>query len=105
MTKQDGKTQPCPHMKGLLSSYADETLTGISRWYTRLHLSGCPQCTKVLEELLQMLKQLRTLKSAPDVADINALVFSDTQTKEKEKMWEKAFDAIDRELEDKKEVK
>jgi hypothetical protein len=94
MTKQDGKLQACPHMKGLLSGYADENLTGISRWYTRLHLSGCPQCTKVLEEIIQMLKQLRALKSAPDVLNINKSAFSDTHTKE----WEAAFDAIDKKL-------
>jgi hypothetical protein len=92
MTKQDGKPQACPHMKGLLSGYADENLTGISRWYTRLHLSGCPQCTKVLEEIIQMLKQLRALKSAPNITES---AFADTHAKE----WEAAFDAIDKKLE------
>jgi hypothetical protein len=89
MTKQDGKPQACPHMKGLLSGYADENLTGISRWYTRLHLSGCPQCTKVLEEIIQMLKQLRALKSTPDTPHFDA----------RAKEWEAAFDAVDKKLE------
>jgi Tfp pilus assembly protein PilN len=78
--------RPCPHMKGLLSGYLDGSLKGILRWYAHLHVSGCPQCTSVLEDLRKMLEQLRGLKSPTTPATISP---------ERALQWEQAFDAID----------
>ncbi len=36
--------KPCSHMETLVSAWVDGKLTGIARWYTALHVKGCPQC-------------------------------------------------------------
>jgi hypothetical protein len=90
------KVQPCPHMKGLLSGYADGTLKGISEWYTRLHVAGCPQCTQALDDLRQMLQKLRGLRpqttEIPTSEESNQLLGRDASE------WAKVFKSIDEKL-------
>jgi hypothetical protein len=50
-------------MRRWVSAFADGTLRGFARWYTRLHLEGCPQCRAVLESLLALRERLSALRS------------------------------------------
>jgi hypothetical protein len=55
--------RPCPHMKARLSDLSDDTAKGISRWYTRLHVDGCPGCLSTLKGLQQLRSRLLRLDS------------------------------------------
>ena len=64
---QDG--QPCRHMVTLVSAYADGALRGLSGWYTRLHIQGCPRCRAALESLRALKQRLTALKSRPSTPE------------------------------------
>ena len=55
--------QPCRHMKTLVSAYFDGKLRGLARWYTHLHISGCPRCQAALEALRKLKDRLLQLKA------------------------------------------
>ena len=53
--------QPCSHMRNLVSSLSDGSAGGLSSWYTRLHVKGCPKCGAALEAYLAIRIELSTL--------------------------------------------
>lgn len=53
--------RPCPHMKTLLSALADDSLTGIARWFARNHTRGCPRCAQTLASIKTLRERVRTL--------------------------------------------
>jgi len=55
--------KPCRHMTGLVSSLADDTLTGIALWFTLRHIAGCPRCRNGLEYFHALRARLATLES------------------------------------------
>ena len=54
-------TKPCPHMRTLVSAFADDALTGLARWYTRQHLASCPRCQQGLATIREMQARLTEL--------------------------------------------
>src|SRR5512142_2906474 len=46
-----GRIDPCRHMARWVSALADGSLRGLPRWYTRMHVAGCPRCRAALEAL------------------------------------------------------
>ena len=38
-------------MAALVSSLADGSLTGITRWYTQLHVNGCHKCRPAVKQI------------------------------------------------------
>src|SRR5436189_248885 len=54
----DGEIRPCPHMRNWVSSLADGTLRGFPRWFTRLHVKGCPHCHEALGALQTLCARL-----------------------------------------------
>lgn len=57
--------KPCRHMETLVSAWVDGTLTGIARWYTELHVKGCPQCQSSLPFLRTLHFRLSALGQTP----------------------------------------
>ncbi len=55
--------KPCRHMETLVSAWMDGKLTGIKRWYTELHVKGCPQCQSSLPFLQTLHFRLSALES------------------------------------------
>jgi len=55
--------KPCRHMETLVSAWVDGKLTGIARWYTALHVKGCPQCQSSLPFLQTLHFRLSALGS------------------------------------------
>lgn len=60
--------KPCPHMKILLSALADDTLTGVMRWFTEQHARGCTRCGSAVVHLRELRTQLRTLNTSSPIA-------------------------------------
>lgn len=54
--------KPCRHMTGLVSALADDTLTGILRWFTTQHVAGCSRCHNGLEYFHALRVRLVTLE-------------------------------------------
>ena len=57
--------KPCRHMETLVSAWADGKLTGLARWYTALHVKGCPQCQSSLPFLQTLHFRLSALSQTP----------------------------------------
>jgi hypothetical protein len=57
--------KPCRHMESLVSAWVDGKLTGIARWYTELHVKGCPQCQSSLPFLRTLNFRLSALAQKP----------------------------------------
>ena len=57
--------KPCRHMETLVSAWVDGKLTGIARWYTALHVKGCPQCQSSLPFLRTLHFRLSALSRTP----------------------------------------
>jgi len=57
--------KPCRHMETLVSAWVDGKLTGIARWYTALHVKGCPQCQSSLPFLQTLHFRLSELGQTP----------------------------------------
>ena len=55
--------QPCPHMVTLVSAYADGALRGFARWYTRLHVGGCPRCQAALDAVKKLKERLEAIRA------------------------------------------
>ncbi len=58
-------TKPCWHMRTLVSSLADNQLGGLLRWFTRQHVTGCPQCQTGLATIESVRARLRELEQTP----------------------------------------
>ena len=58
--------KPCRHMTGLVSALADDTLTGIARWFTTQHIAGCPRCANGLEYFHALRARLAILEGRED---------------------------------------
>ncbi|GAB4458827.1 MAG: hypothetical protein OHK0029_20560 [Armatimonadaceae bacterium] len=65
--EQDGETEqvtrPCPHMKTLISGLADDSLTGMMRWFTEMHAKGCGPCGSAVAQLKGLRMRLRGLNA------------------------------------------
>lgn len=53
--------KPCPHMKTLLSTVADGTLTGLLLRFTRAHVSACTHCRGALDGLVVLRTRMQAL--------------------------------------------
>ena len=53
--------KPCPHMKNLLSTLVDSSLTGVARWYSENHARRCPGCSSALSSLSMVRERVRAL--------------------------------------------
>jgi hypothetical protein len=89
--------KPCPHMKKGLSQLSDNTARGVSRWYTELHVGGCPGCMSTLNGLRQLrLRLLRLDKPdsgiSPEADD--ALKLSADRWTAITRSWEKSDEVL-----------
>ena len=57
----DREIRPCPHMRSWVSALADGTLRGFARWFTRLHVKGCPHCKEAFQGFQRLRDRLRAL--------------------------------------------
>lgn len=57
--RDDGSSEPCRHMEGLLNKAADGTAKPFALWYTLAHVARCPKCRRFFESLKTMLLGLR----------------------------------------------
>src|SRR5262249_45434110 len=57
------EARPCRHMRRWVNALADGSLKGFARWYTDLHVAGCPKCRAALEALRSLRARLRALGS------------------------------------------
>lgn len=76
--------RPCPHMKTLLSALADNSLTGIARWYAQNHAQHCPGCAQALSDLTTLRSRIRAL----GVPSGEALSLSEERWVQLEAAWE-----------------
>ena len=74
--------KPCSHMETLVSAWVDGKLTGIARWYTALHVKGCPQCQSSLPFLQTLHFRLSALAQSPAAEKL-----SDTRWQAVEAAW------------------
>ena len=77
---------PCHHMKVLLSRLSDGSLTGLGKWYTKLHAAGCPKCGTALEALRQLPPTLREM-AEKEATDSDPLGLSADRWKRIEDAW------------------
>ena len=61
----DREIEPCPHMRNWVSALADGTLRGFARWFTRLHVRGCPRCFEAFGALQRLRERLCALGGKP----------------------------------------
>jgi anti-sigma factor RsiW len=76
--------QPCRHMVTLVSAYADGALRGFARWYTRLHIQGCPRCQAAMKALAALKDRLIRLR-APSPTESAGI--SDARWSQLEEQW------------------
>ena len=55
---------PCPHMRQLVSQYADGTLRGLILAYVRYHVGHCGRCNRAYQALLALRKRLSSFRSS-----------------------------------------
>jgi len=79
---------PCEHMVEKVSAFADGSLRGLARWYTRFHVKTCPRCRKALDALRALRDRLLRL-SRPSPA--HTALLSDVRKHE----FIRAMDQID----------
>ena len=77
--------KPCRHMETLVSAWVDGKLTGLARWYTELHVKGCPQCRSALPFLRTLHFRLSALNRTPAPETL-----SDTRWQAVEAAWTQA---------------
>jgi len=82
--------RPCWHMARWVNALVEDRLTGFARWYTNLHLAGCPKCRAALESLRALHRRLQELGHV--WAEGPATLSADRRV-----ALEAALDAIDRE--------
>lgn len=81
--------KPCAHMKVLISSLADGTLTGMVRWFAEQHANGCEHCGQTLENLVVLRSRLRAINAFPKKEETLTL------TVERRTSLEAAWQAMD----------
>lgn len=74
--------KPCRHMQTLVSAWVDGKLSGLTLWYTKKHVQGCPQCRSSLPFLQTLHFRLSELGKAPAAHKL-----SDTQWQAVEAAW------------------
>src|SRR5258707_11248364 len=89
-TDQPPQIEPCRHMRAWVNALADGSLSGIARWYTKLHVADCPRCRAALEAFMALRARLRSLGSSPSV------VGEMTLTPERRSALEAALDDVER---------
>lgn len=62
----DREIKPCPHMRSWVSALADGTLKGFARWFTRLHVKGCPHCSDAFRAFQRLRERLSALAHRSD---------------------------------------
>ena len=77
--------KPCRHMTGLVSALADDSLTGIPRWFTTQHIAGCPRCRNGLEYFHALRARLATLDAREEKKAMTPEQWAAAEAK-----WEKA---------------
>ena len=68
----DGSSEPCRHMEGLLNKAADGSARPFALWYTLAHVARCPKCRRFFESLKMMLAGLRGVRDRepdPEIVD------------------------------------
>src|SRR2546421_5398870 len=58
------RVEPCRYMRTWVSELADGSLTGLARWYTELHVKGCPHCKPAVEAIRALRQRLEILARA-----------------------------------------
>ena len=61
----DREIKPCPHMRNWVSALADGTLRGFARWFTRLHVKGCPHCSDAFRAFQRLRERLSAMAGRP----------------------------------------
>lgn len=51
MSKHNTEGPPCAHMEQLLQAAADNSITGIRRWYVLAHAARCFRCGNFLQRM------------------------------------------------------
>lgn len=64
----------CERIEKLLSEYIDDLLDLQTKTFVESHLQSCAQCSKSLEELKNIVQELRKLEPVPPPADFTANV-------------------------------
>jgi hypothetical protein len=82
-------------MKILLSALADNTLTGLARWYAEKHVLRCNRCTHALADLRVLLTRLQQLGHTESPAEAENIVLTAARRAAMESAWQ----ALDREAE------
>ena len=88
-TEPTAPIEPCRHMRTWVSSLADGSLTGLARWYTELHVKGCPHCKPALEAIRVLRERLEALARADAPAAAHSL------PAERRTSLKQALDSID----------
>ncbi|MBC7805425.1 MAG: hypothetical protein H7145_04670 [Akkermansiaceae bacterium] len=55
----------CAYLEEWLNGLADDSLTGVPRWYTIAHAATCPYCRVALRELLLLRGELGEIEATP----------------------------------------
>ena len=76
-------------MERWVNALADGSLTGFTRWYAQMHVSGCNQCRATLESLQLLRERLHALASVAG-AEANFSL-----SPERRAALLSAFDAVD----------
>jgi hypothetical protein len=66
-----GDIKPCKHMEGLVSSRADERLTGLAKLYTDWHISQCTRCQDGLKTLMALKERLGALDAKDGAEELS----------------------------------
>lgn len=70
MLHDNGTSEPCKHMEGMLNRVADGTANRLTLWYTLAHTLRCPMCHRFLDSLKTMLSGLRRVPHAEPQEDV-----------------------------------
>jgi hypothetical protein len=79
---------PCRHMARWVAAATDDSLRGFARWYTTLHLRGCPRCRAALAALRAVRERLLDLGRTREAAE--------PLPADRQRSLQDALDAIDR---------
>ena len=65
VTEPTERVEPCRYMRIWVSELADGSLRGLARWYTELHVKGCPHCKPAFEAIRVLRVRLQSIAEAP----------------------------------------
>ncbi len=67
----------CAYLEEWLNGLADNSLTGVPRWYTDFHVANCPYCRVALSELKSLRGRLAEIEAPlSDPPVVNETPFS-----------------------------